>query len=190
MAEQGGGCGGGKLKQRSLVCLATGYVDCLFYQGEGLGIGLQAHRPFYRVHQGISRLVGELILRPCLVGVHVVAGNNGRSLDRGFALVILGDLEVAILPLGLGYPSVGDLLDHALDELELAPLGRERVGVVAEQFLTGQLAQLRLDLLGRGPAQHGHPLDGEGLAEHRGVLDQRAVLFVEPIQAGPDQGVE
>ena len=92
------------------------------------------------VDESASRLVGELVFGPGLVGAHVMAGDDGGGFNRRFMLVVLGDLEVAVLALGLGDPPVGNLADHALHELELPPFGGEGVGVVVEQLVAGQVA--------------------------------------------------
>ena len=94
------------------------------------------------------------------------------------------------LALALRERLVGDVADEVLQEAVLAVLGRARVGLDAEHLLAHQRGEQRLELGLGEPGSAASACSGEGLAEHRGVLEQPALLGGEAVEPGGDQRVQ
>ena len=72
----------------------------------------------------------------------------------------------------------------------LAPGRRPRIGLDGQDLLAHQGVEPRLESVGRLSRERGERFDGERLAEHGGVLQDRPVGGRQPVEPGRDEGMQ
>ena len=86
---------------------------------------------------------------------------------------------------------VGDALDERLQEAELAPLGRERIGLDREQLLADEARRrAAAPSCSSMPESAARPARRERLAEHGGVLEQPSLGLRDAVEPRRDQRVQ
>ena len=100
------------------------------------------------------------------------------------------DREVLRLAVTPGERLVRDPLHQGLQEPELSPLGRTLVRLDREELASDESLERFADRVLVAAGQRGERVRREGLAEDRGVLQQRPVLGRETVQPCLDQRVE
>ena len=108
--------------------------------------------------------------------------------ERG--LEMLGGCEVARFALPLGQRLVRDVADEVLQKAVLTALRRTRVRLDAQNLLSHEACQQRLDLAIGARRQRRKCRVREGLAEHRAVLQQSPLLGGETVEPRRDQRVQ
>ena len=66
-------------------------------------------------------------------------------------------------------------------------LRRLRIALDIEQLSSGEVAEARLELLGGDAADSRERVGREDLADDRGILEQRPIRGVEPVEPRGDQ---
>ena len=133
----------------------------------------------FRVRGG---LVGGKVVR-CDHLDHFVLVGYERGAQVG------GGSEMSGTALSLRERLVRDVAHEVLEEAVLAVLGRARVCLHAEHLLAGEGREQRLDL-DIGACERGERVFREGLAEHRGVLEQPPLLRGQAVEPSRDERVQ
>ena len=184
------------LEQFGLEEAVLGKRRCLMVVASALFGGAERPRPLARTRQHLARFRPDSLRVVCLgrglEGGQVVGSEHlGHLVELGEgALEVLGGSQVAGLALPLRECLVGNMTDEVLQEPVLTALGRARIRLHAQHLLAHQPGQQRLELLYGCAGEGRERLPGEGLPEHRPVLEQAPLLLGEPVEAGCDQGME
>src|SRR5205085_1174754 len=98
--------------------------------------------------------------------------------------------EMPRLALVLRKRVVCDLLHQRLEKAVMAALGRARVAFEPEDLLADERCEQRRDLVRISTAERSEAFLGEGLAEHRCVAENPALVRLEPVEPSSDQRVQ
>lgn len=132
-------------------------------------------------------LVSATPLASVSVRGQVVGRESPRQLLVDQGLEVARRREVPGLAVAPGERRVRHLADERLDEGELAALDRSRVRVAHEQLPPDEPGQPALHLGGIERRDRGKAVDGEGVPEDGGGLEQGAVGGLEGVEAGRDE---
>ena len=148
--------------------------------------------PGERVPRLLLELRGILGFGHQPVGLEVVGGDH---LDDLLLVCpgrceVPGSRQVTCLAVGLRERLVCDPLQQVLEEPELAALRRARVRLEGEYLLADEAEEERLDLGLVLPRECGDAVLREGLAEHRCVVNEGALLGGQPVEACREQRVQ
>ena len=159
--------------------------------GDGLVVATECGRPVGRAGESEARLGRDRIgLRTRirgLAGGEVMAGQRAGQLIVAERFVVPRHGEVPRASIAAGKGAVRDLADQGLHELVLPALRRLRIALDIEQLSSGEVAEPRLELLGGDAADGRERIGREDLADDRGVLEQRPIRGVEPVEPRGDQ---
>ena len=158
---------------------------------DGLVVATERGRAVSRAGESEARLsrdrigLGTRIRR--LAGGEVVAGQRAGQLIIAERFVVPRHGEVPRASIATRQRAVRDLADEGLHELVLAALRRLRIALHIEQLSSGEVAEPGLELLGGDAADGGERIGREDLADDRGVLEERPVGGIEPVEPRGDQ---
>ena len=149
-----------------------------------------ARKPLAGVRLDLGGIVG---VRSGAIRIEQVRGDHLRDLvgvDARLPREVRGRGEVLRLAVAPAQRLVRDALDEGLDESVLAALGRARIGVEDEHLLAHERGEQRRERLLVGPADRGDPSRRERLAEHGRVLEELALVRLEPVEPRGDERVQ
>ena len=159
--------------------------------GHGLVVATECGRPVGRAGESKARLGRDRIgLRTRirgLAGGEVMARQRAGQLIVAERFVVPRHGEVPRSSIAAGERAVRDLADQGLHELVLPALRRLRIALDIEQLSSGEVAEPGLELVGGDAADGRERIGREDLADDRGILEQRPIRRVEPIEPRGDQ---
>ncbi len=185
---------GGAFAELRLLDRVLGDPERLEQERERLVERAELARPIGRTAERDPSLGGEgLGLGPggrVAIRVEIVAGQDAGDLVVAERLEVLGRCEMASPALALRQRPVGDLADHRLHEEVLAPLGGARIDLDPEQLPVHEPSQATVDLGLVHPRERRQRVGGEAEPQDRGILEQRPVRRVEPVETCRNERVE
>ena len=195
LVESRGGCRrAGTFQQDRSVVRFAGHLDRVTVEPQRLLLRSQRDRPVPGRPQRDPRLCGERLglraLDSVAVGGQVVVRKRPGQLLVHERLEMAGRREVAGLAVAPRERGVGDFANERLDERELAALHGSRVQVAGNELPANQRQQAALHVAGVERRDGGQAVHREGMAQHRGCLQERPVGRFQAIEACRDQRVQ